>query len=174
MFLMFLMFTLAEPELGVREPMNKNTLVSIYFIFILLFTQSFVHSAEWSGEYILKHHQAHISNIYTCGSWKNNELSGFYRIIQYDFLFGCSWLYIQWMKDYKYDDTTKALHTLSIYTNDHHENTFEVPKYKATPTGIKLFYEAINGHNNKKYNIEIDVFNEFGKHKLIKNEKKIL
>ena len=135
---------------------------------MVIISRTHSYGAEWSGEEILKNHSSHISNIYTCGHWQNDKVSGFYRIIQIDFLYGCSWLYIQWMKDYKYDDTTKALHTLSIYTNDHRENTFDAPICKETTTGIKLFYKASNGHNNKKSNVEIDIFNEFGKYKLKK------
>ncbi len=121
-------------------------------------------SAGLSFELVMSNYHDYITDIYTCGRWEYGEKEGYYRVIHVDFLYGCSWLYIQWMKGLCCDGTTQVLNTLSLYNNDHHENTFDRPVCTESTEGIILRYTAKNGHDNKKRSIELSVFHQFGKH----------
>ncbi len=148
--------------------------IILIFLLINLHVISPCNSAELSFESVLKNYQQYITNIYTCGEWDYENKKGFYRIIYIEYLNGCSWLYIQWMKDLGSGPalgTTQAFFTLPIYTNDHHENTFNKPVALCTTDGIKLIYLAENGHNDKTYEVEIEIFNEFGKFAYNEKEK---
>ncbi len=151
--------------------LKKNVKVSLAIIgfLVLSFSTKDCFCAEFSFNELMKYNNDYISNIYTCGEWEFGDKKGYYRIIYVNFLYGCSWLYIQWMKDFCCDGTTKSFFTLPVYTNDHHENTFDIPQCISTQDGIKVMYSAENGHDQKLYNVSINVFQDIGKYKIITN-----
>lgn len=141
-------------------------LKKIGILIILLITiQSF--SAQWDYEHIVTNNFDKVTDVFTCGRWEDEEKSGVYRVIYTEFLYGCSWLYIQWIQINSIGSQDKVIHTLSIYDNDHHENLFEKPNFKENESGITLNYQASNGHSGTKTDIELNVFHEIGKYKLI-------
>ncbi|MBN1907082.1 MAG: hypothetical protein JW927_18530 [Deltaproteobacteria bacterium] len=155
---------------GVRAAaMKKIITITIFLLFIITNNAS---SAMFSFERLMQSHSAHITSIQSLGHWDYKIEKGFYRVIYVEFLYGCSWLYIQWMQDYSNEGYTKAIKTLTIYDNDHHENTFEQPKIIENKNGLLISYIAENGHEieNNKYKVEIQIFNEPGKYK-IKEQK---
>lgn len=140
-------------------------LIILYFI-ILCAVNSNAYSAMFSYETLMNQHSDHITNIQTIGNWKYTNQKGFFRIIYVEYLYGCSWLYIQWMKEFSGEGFTEIIKNISIYDNDHHDNTFDKPRIIENEKGILIEYNADSGHDQKKYRIEIQVFNEPGQYKL--------
>ena len=147
--------------------MKKNVVIVLVFIVLSLLAAN-VYSAQIDLNDEINNIPSKISNMYTCGHWKYEGKTGFYRIIYIEFHYGCSLLYIQWMLDGEINDgNTKVLHTLSIKefnANDHIEFTFQKPECKETKDGIKFNITANSGHDMKKHNIELNIFHKFGKY----------
>ena len=154
----------------------KISFVAISIV-ALLIIQSNVHSAEIHLDDEMSHIPAKISNLYTCGHWKYDGKTGFYRIVNVDWHYGCSLLYIQWMLGYEHTGglRTEVLHTLSIRefnADDHIEFTFDKPECLDTKDGIKLDIVANCGHTTDKHHIKIEIFSEFGKYTFKKRVEK--
>ena len=115
---------------------------------------------------------AKITNIDSCGHWKKGGVEGIYRVIYVEFYYGNSLLYIQWLRDFTYDDPTRhVMHTLSIdefNADDHIELTFDKPKCIETDRGIRFQITADSGNDEseQKYLFDLQVDNEFGKYSI--------
>jgi hypothetical protein len=123
-------------------------------------------AAEFSYLRLLKDHSESITNIFPCGTWKDKNKNGYYRIIYSEFLYGCSWLYIQWMHMNPNLGYAEIDYTVEIYNNDHHENIFSLPVCQETSNGILLSYKEDNGHDGHSYDVIVNIMNEVGKYSL--------
>ncbi len=148
----------------------KYKFTAFIILLVIMFSSQSI-AAEFTYERLIKYNFPHISNIFTCGQWESEDEKGYYRIVHVEFLYSCSWLYIQQIRDFDKDGIIKVLHTAPVYTNDHHENTFDVPECISTNNGIKLKYVADSFHDEKKYEISIDVLQSIGEFKINKRQK---
>jgi hypothetical protein len=118
---------------------------------------------------------AKITNVYNCGHWASDKDEGFFRVVYVEYFYGCSLLYIQWVKDFTSKDPTRhVMHTLSIQefnADDHIELTFDRPECKETKDGIQFDMVAESGHDGKKHRFDLQVHSAFGKYSMKEENK---
>ena len=111
-----------------------------------------------------------ITDVYRCGQWKWDGSEGDYRVLYFDFHYGNSLLYIQWIKSPRLSDGERELvYTLSVpefNANDHIELSFAKPRCIATRDGIRFVIHAWSGHEEKTRRFDLRLFQQPGQYRM--------
>lgn len=113
---------------------------------------------------VFKHHSCEISRVFSCGKWSAGELSGVYRVVVVDFLYGGTRIWVQWMTERDQDGKARAAHTLSLreINDEHAEYVFDNLHCEERASGITLFFRAENGQSGKTTELELIVGENLG------------
>jgi len=149
-------------------------MIKIASILILCFVTIFssVEGAENHFKEEIEKIPFEISDVWTGGTWEYNNGFGYYRVIYVGFHYGCSLLYIQWLRDWAAPgvEDRRVVYTLSIdefNRDDHISITFKKPKCKELKRGLLFDIDARNGNEeNKRHRYRLKIFSEFGKYEL--------
>lgn len=113
---------------------------------------------------------AEIAEVYRCGHWKHAGDEGHFRVIYFDFHYGNSLLYLQWIKETPQNaNPYRVIRTLSIpefNADDHLELIFKKPVCQKTTKGIAFDIAAESGHDQTIHRFRLTVFAEPGKYAL--------
>jgi hypothetical protein len=117
----------------------------------------------------------YITSVKVCGHWEYKGKRGQYRIIS-GWIYGHSEIYVQWLadpdidipKDKKEKEDFKVMHTLSIPRFDDYESATDLtePLCQETSAGLKVYFDADDGHTDQKTHVVIKLKNELGKFSL--------